>query len=246
MKTKFITSILAGVLALSGIAQADGQKSAWCPNCWYVSGFAGPAWHREMSTSLTITGQPTSSFITDYKTGYDLGGSIGAVFCRSWRLEAEFAFRTFRGDRVIVGPLPLTSGQSADISDYPYTRYRSFSIMANGFYDFCLCETVSWYVGGGIGPSWVEYKIRPSAALGGPNAKNDKVRFSYQIMTGIAYRLCNNISLTVGYRLWGTTKGKEYDCTVLSADGTTTSSAKIKDKRAPIVNSLEFGLRYAF
>lgn len=261
MKTKFFTLLIVGTLAFSGMAlKAYAQRAWYCPNCWYVSGYGGPATHRETDTQFTdsTSVNPTQDLITDYRTGYGVGGALGAVFCRSWRLEVEAYFRNFNGKRVVLAQDSLTAttaccvdGCTVNALYNPSTHYRSFSFMANGFYDFCLCDTVSWYVGGGIGPTWVEYRVKPVGAAFTFDAKTSEVRFSYQLMTGIAYRFCNHASITVGYRFWGTTKDTDAGGTAspgfnLDTTPLPTISYKVSERRVPLVNSIELGLRYAF
>lgn len=262
MKVKFFTPFIAIALVFSGMAQKAEAQSAFYPNCWYVSGYGGPAWHREMDVTFEITPTDPVEFfstnhplITDYRTGYTFGGAIGAVFCRNWRLEIEYSFRRFNGKRVVTnfdetigcGQIGVCGcgGATINPSYNPSTHYRSFSLMLNGFYDFCLCESLSWYVGGGIGPSLVEYSVSPSGRVFTFRAQTHTIRFSYQILTGIAYKFCNNISVTAGYRLWGTTR-KRHGNGSYSFFPTVTNYYNVNERRVPLVSSAEFGLRVAF
>lgn len=114
------------------------------------------------SDAILLSGESSSyNLFSHYRTGYGIGGSIGAVFCRNWRLEVEVYFRNFNGKGVAVtqdtefAAILACCGDGCPLTVMfnPSTHYRSFSLMVNGFYDFCLCNSFSWYIGGGIGPS---------------------------------------------------------------------------------------------
>lgn len=114
---------------------------------------------------------PTQSLFSNYRTGFDINASVGAVFCGNWRFEIEGSYRAFNGKHVLLTALQAQlctergGGSPAGLyitgAYNPSTHYRIFSLMVNGFYDFCICELMTWYVGGGIGPSWVRYKLNP-------------------------------------------------------------------------------------
>lgn len=263
MKVNFSISLITiSFIALSGMVQKINAQSAWCPNCWYVGSYAGPAWLREMDITFEDpTGvNPSQPIITDYRIGAGFGTSVGAVFCQNWRLEIEGYFRSFRGKRAIVALNRTVAcvescftpscpvGSTVQPSYTPSTYYRAFSLMLNGFYDFCICPSTAWYVGGGVGPSWINYKVDPTGSIFTFHGKTRSVRFSYQILTGITYRLSNHVSATIGYRLWGTLKHEHGSGTyTLPIDlGGASSSYNIKEKRILLVNSAELGLRFCF
>lgn len=238
MKRKLIIFRIVCILALNGAVEQIQAQDFWCPNCLYVSGAGALTWMRDMDTRVEDLSSGNSfSVISDYKTGYGVSAAVGAVFCRNWRFEIEGYFRNNERDKLNVNTPDGSTLQK------PHDHYRSFSLMFNGFYDFCLCEGLAWYLGGGIGPSWVEFKAGPVGLNGDPafaiassDLNLEDVRFSYQVMTGLAYQVSCDIWATAGYRLWGTLKEK---------DGHN-NGIKVSERRVPLVQSLEFGLRFMF
>lgn len=273
MKLNFLTPLIVVILTFGGMTQKAEAQSIFCPNCWYIAGYGGPAWLREMDVTFKDPAgmdlpQP---IITDYRTGYTFGGSIGAVFCQNWRLEIEGSFRNFTGKRVVAtlddsvactGPCGCDPGLASIDSTYnPSSRFQAVSLMFNGFYDFCLCPAVSWYIGGGIGPSWIEYRLRPLGDVFSFQGAIKKVEFSYQFITGIAYQLCDNycntVSLTLAYRLWGTTKNARGSGSYVDIGGSFNNTSRlmwddvleprnVEIRRIPLVHSIELGLRVGF
>lgn len=118
--------------------------------------------------------------------GYDLGG--GDVM--GWAIEAEAVLSSYNLDEGDLGNFTTTSkGASA------------FAVMGNLVLDFHTSDTVSWYVGGGIGyATSVELETFDT----GSQVQNDTDAVAGQFKTGLRYELGNLVNVLVGYRFFST------------------------------------------
>jgi len=292
MKMKKASSFFLSLLALSNFTQT--VNAYWRPDHYYVTGLGAVTWHRDMEIQqANISTIATQSLDTDYHVGYGVAGAVGIGITKCWRFEVEGYFRNNEGKGMMFNdPIAGSNRVSA------HFHYRSFSLMANTFYDFCICDCLELYIGGGIGAAWVQFIADPFS-VGVPNDcgnpcfacpqcdidgvivpcescctdstfqcdcpctrvvkrstvgkkrlmegpaegttpsyKLENVRFAYQIMVGFAYTIACNIDAIAGYRLWGTTKEKSR----FINNGT----IALSEHKAPLVSSLEFGLRFRF
>lgn len=127
-------------------------QAEWFPDYYYVSGLGAATWERKMQLESTSTiGNPVQIIDTDYRIGYGIAGAIGAGIVQCWRFEIEGYYRENKGNELIY------SDPSQSLVVSTAFRYRSFSLMANVYRDFCICDCFQFYIGGGIGPAWVNF-----------------------------------------------------------------------------------------
>lgn len=120
---------------------------------------------------------------------------------------------------------------------------RDFAIMANLYYDIPVCDCFSVYLGAGAGVSFNEIAIADKIIdTAGKVTSSDhsfttvkNTLFAWQVMTGVAYDLSEDWTLTLGYRLFATAKPKYQ-----------TGTETIKAKKMPLSHNFEIGLRYKF
>lgn len=240
MKTSFFTLFLINVCNLLTVCSSHAFL---CPDGYYVSGLGAITSHRdtEFNEVVDIGGGallPIHANI-DYRIGYGLGAAVGAIICRDWRLEIEGYFRNNEAKRVTYyGPIDIANIPGAGVTYSPHLHERSFSLMANAFYDYSPCECVKFFIGGGIGIAWVHWRIFAFANQN-PDIKQHYYRFAFQGIAGVAYRLCNNLWATADYRLWGRMKKK-------NMHAFTGAQITLSDATVPLVSSIELGLRWVF
>lgn len=236
MKKLFFTLLL---INLSSLFTICSSYAFLYPDGYYISGLGAITLHRD--TEFNVVAQPSPHVNVDYKLGYGVGGAIGTIMCRNWRLEVEGYFRNNEAKRLILNTndgslLPPAEGTVYGV----HFHERSFSLMANAFYDYCPCECVKLFIGGGVGVAWVQWNLQ-----GGGLPQNPKAhyyRFAFQGITGIAYQLCANLWATADYRLWGRLKKQNMHP---FSDGDLTRIA-LSDGNVPLISSLELGLRLVF
>lgn len=132
------------------------------------------------------------------------------------RTELELGARLTDIDQVIENGTAI-SGASGELNE--------FSVMFNLIFDIPIVKKVEAYVGAGIGGAYLWSEID----VAGLSDSEDFV-FAYQAMAGLSFEVLPRFYLMTGYRLHSFDDpdfdGYEYD--------------------APLIHSIDFGLRYVF
>lgn len=135
----------------------------------------------------------------DHKAGYLVGADLGYTWCNDWSLEGEFVYRHNKLDNVRHrhhgGNHHCKKGDGS---------LRGYSLMANVRYDMPIDCCFTPYVRGGIG--WARTKLHASGHDVDECGKkahwghhNSKSGFAYQVGAGLAFPICDNTILDVGY-----------------------------------------------
>jgi OOP family OmpA-OmpF porin len=163
-KTVAIAAVIAGA---SGAAQATEG--------WY--GRADVGYSLDSTVDGTVDGE---NFSGDLKSDWMGALGLGYAFANGFRTEGELAYRY--------------NDWEGEIDTAPSTGYaRSWSAMANLFYDFNRGSSIEPYVGIGVGAA------RVGAGIDGIGSDQDTV-LAYQAMAGIAFGISEQLDLDVGYR----------------------------------------------
>jgi len=131
-------------------------------------------------------------------TGFNLGASLGWNVAPNISVEAEFYY------------------DQSDYSCCAPNNLESFSMMANGFYNFPTTMSVRPYVGAGIGYMQLTYDSPPDYQL------SDWV-FAYQGIAGLDIPADGNLDFILEYRYRGSNDAEdggltfEYESHALSA-----------------------------
>jgi opacity protein-like surface antigen len=175
----------------------------------YVSGNLGLVWVEDSDFKTDFGDRAEISF----DTGFGITGAIGNAFDNGFRAEGELGYRTNDMDE-FSAPGFGSESIDGDIS--------ALSLMANGYYDFMPGNTVSPFVGFGIGFANVE------ADIDFAGSEDDNV-LAYQLAAGVAFPVNPNMNVDLQYRLFGT---EDPDFDDVEAEYTT--------------HNLMVGLRYSF
>lgn len=212
MNKNIISKILLGALVMAlgtaSIAKAGEGEGA------YVSANAGLA----MTGKTKITASDGDSVTAKWKSAPAINFAFGYQM-DEWRTELELGYLQSK-----VGNVVDADGNGVDDCSL---KMRHFNIMGNLLYDIELAESIDWYIGGGLGLTNVSFDAM---------SLESKWAFAYQLMTGTAYKLNENVAFTLGYRFFSHANTKH------NTQGTD-DALKIK---APIVHSVEAGVRYTF
>ena len=174
----------------------------------YFSGNVGIGWVDDISMT---DGVDTAELSFD--PGYGITAAFGNVY-NNFRAEVEFNYFASDVDEVtLVGDGSASVGGDGTV----------VAVMLNGFYDFVPGQTLSPFIGAGIGYANAEIDI-----LG--ESEDDDV-FAYQLMAGFAFKLTENLTSDVQYRYFGT-EDLEYEAGV--------------DVDSVNSHNLMVGLRYSF
>lgn len=131
--------------------------------------------------------QSGSIYNVDYDIGYAVDLALGTYFTPEFRGELALTYRTSESDSATIAG---TSAGSADLTTY--------SIMANGYYDFLLDWEVHPYVGAGVG---LDILDGDSFSAGGVTVGGkDGVEVGYQLAAGLAWEFSPTMVVSLDYR----------------------------------------------
>ena len=107
---------------------------------------------------------------------------------------------------------------------------------ANVYYDIDTGTEITPYIGVGGGVSNVSFKFKETLTPLEYEVEDSVMALAFQAAAGIGYAVMEDLTLTLGYRLTGTTEAKfsKYDMMTKSKMGLT------------LVHNVELGLRYSF
>lgn len=155
---------------------------------------------------------------TEFDLGFAVSGAAGWYFGNGLRTELELAYRNNQVDTHTnfqvggaglgtedAGILITGSGNLdvsvADLIAVGEGEVESFAIMANAIYDFDLGTSVTPYLGGGLGVSFVTVDYRPS---GIGIADDTQAVFAYQVLAGLNFEITKQWEIFTGYRFHAT------------------------------------------
>ncbi|MFW5652952.1 MAG: outer membrane protein [Planctomycetota bacterium] len=227
-----LTAVLSFTLAsVSDQAQSDFESDAFNNKrpIFYVAARGGALFPQDSeSQALADIGVGNS---IEFDPGYNFNGALGlelgyyAPFNLPMRAEIEAGyFATEISDASIDGG-SILSDVTGDVD--------AFNIMGNLLLDIEVTERVDYYIGGGVGASFLSGDI--SGRISGINGtvtlrEDEDTVLAYQLLTGFGFKLHDRLLLDVGYRLWSSQDPEfatgEYD--------------------SPLIHTAEIGLRLRF
>jgi opacity protein-like surface antigen len=209
MKKVIFASLFSMLFAFSFNAYSAEGK-------WYMSGNIGMSSlnnsdmgfydeeYLEMITGEDIPAGASVSAELGYDAGPFLGVAVGYDF-GNYRLESEFGYMKNDMDELSVrvnipgeGSLKVGEPMDGDLS--------SFTVLFNGYYDFCKGSKLRPYITAGIGYSRVEAQVSDME----DGSEDDSV-FAYQAGAGIGWDVSEIITLDLKYRYFGTSDPLDID-----------------------------------
>ena len=185
------------LLGALGTAQLSASPfSYFQPEGFYISSTASLSIAQDSDARY---GNGAASGEIEFNNGLGMTASVGHHFGESWRVELEYAYRSTDIDT--LNPRPAAMGNTGSLT--------SHSLMINALYDVNLNYNFFWYSGGGIGVALTNFKSG--------SKEDDDMVFAYQLMTGFGYRLSQQTSFVLGYRIFHTLK-QDYTINGVNAD----------------------------
>lgn len=179
------------ITSVACLFAASAQAQQCCGDSYYVGALGGLNFASNIHHHNTkVTTNP----------GYLVGATVGTEICDCFRVEGEFAFRSnsiHSIKRTIVN-----DENSESLRAKPSTHLRTYSLMANAYYDLDCGYCVRPYVGAGIGYGWTKLNINKENLQ--YHAKHK--RFAWQAMVGADYDVCQDITVGVEYRYFNASK----------------------------------------
>ncbi len=221
--TKSIAAIAAASAISATTAFADGQAGG---HGYYIQGSLG---FNQLSDT-DQSGAP-GTVASDYDGGYNISVAVGKKI-PAWggaRAELELSYSENDADTIDF------SGNGAGNEANVVGDISSTSIRANLLYDFKTAGKITPYVGAGVGVSFIDSSI----AYGGAPVRinDDDTAFSAQLIAGAAYKISDNLDLTLDARY---SRAFGVELTRVSPAGT----AIVEDDFDNL--SVNLGLRFAF
>ena len=187
---------------------------------------------------------PLVEWKNHYQTGYEASMVFGFTYEGNWRMESEFIYQNF--NRNISGEYTWEEIDAINITSFAINsgnplhkasaRMNLYCLMSNTFYDFKNCTPWTPSIGAGAGVAWVQSnktsrkntlnieQYLPPLDLIAPTIEKSPslygVVFAWQVKAGLAYKLCDQISLALGYRLLGTTRLKSSSSKIITNPNT--------------------------
>lgn len=228
-------------------------------------------WPTEVGVS--IFDLPNVVWKNAYKTGYELSAVFGFSSCSEWRSEAEFLYQNFR--REVSGSYGWRETNAstglvfAENQGNPIFRISNkthvYGLLSNLLYDYRACSNLSLSVGGGVGIAWLHSKstshdnilhivtTTPPIDESSPTIEKSPrlygTAFAWQFKLALSYECWSNFSVSIGYRLFGTTRFQGSTSSITTNPGTEFAarfSMPQRDIRGLLNNSVNAALSYRF
>ena len=183
----FVASLAAGLASaatpIKGVYSSIFGGYTYLPNNVNHTNYAG----------LTVSN-------ASYWSGFDAGGSLGYK-SNPMRYEGELTYL-----QANVKKFNVNSSQQTGVTGYSNAIFA----MANVYYDFPnWFDTLSPFLGGGIGYGWVSAHLNGTGPIGYTQFRGSNCRFSYQGTAGITYNFSENYALNIGYRYIATVNSNQ-------------------------------------
>lgn len=207
----------------------------------------------------------------NYKTGFSGNIALGYQFrpCRRW--EAEFLWQNMK--RHVNGTFDLNELAAStgtlfnETNGLPLTpvsdRTNVFGLMANVYHDFNLNCDWAPFLGMGIGLARIHahstsangkfITTPPGEFNTTPFVQYGPALYGYalgwQFKAGVGYELCDNMTISAQYRMFGTSHFQASDSTIITNPGTSVAGTfyvRGGDIRGLLVNAIELNFRYGF
>lgn len=192
--------------AIGGMAFAVFVSASLAPSAqaqWYVSGNAGANFVNDADITDTVTGGSLTGE-TSFDTGFALSGAIGRAF-GNFRIEGEISYRQNDLDELQVDSVVLAGTTLSGVTGtFPLEGdVSSLGFMANGWYDVPTGGNWVPFVGAGLGFARLSIDIESVGGIATTFDETETV-FAYQAAAGIGYKVAPGTTVTLSYRLFGT------------------------------------------
>lgn len=152
---------------------------------FYLSGF-----YLNANLSCNIATHDKHHHIkASYDPGLFISSAIGHRFCNGLRLEGEFGYR--RNNLRRINNFGTSFRMHGDL--------RTYSALANLYYDFSSVLCLKPYVGFGGGYAYTKNKMNHGYIFRG---KRQHDGFAWQVTAGMAYPVNYNLDLAIEYRFF--------------------------------------------
>jgi len=185
-------------------------------------------------SDISFEGELASADIGSVRTetGFGLSAAVGRSF-GNFDMELEFAFREANLHKFKAKAFNI-DGIDFIYPDEVLDGTGTFkTLMTNGIYNFKNKTTVTPYIGGGLGVSWIDVE------------DFDGTEFAYQFLAGMDMAINNNFSFLLGYRYIGVSDISKSQLRSIEYEGETFTDSG-EDFATIASHNIEAGLKYSF
>ena len=229
---QFTLYALAAAAALPCTAAAQSN---------YVGVRAGLSSLRETGLEATNPRVTSITGVTSASSGGAFSLALGRTYANRWRAEIEFNDR--RTAKYTITSLGNGGGPFSGNNEL---RVRSWSLMANAYYDIPLTSTVGAYAGGGLGyasntasgSQTFQNPPNTGAPQFGTTFPTGRTgNLAWSLGAGVSFALSQTVSLEAGYRF--TDLGR-YNTAIDTVNGDEKFRARLS------AHDLQAGVRFKF
>lgn len=209
---------------------------------WYIRGDVGYKFYNDPDVSFNDPKVKVGNFRHESLDGTGLiGGGVGYRFSPWFRGDVTFDYEfpsEFNGrapcKKTCIKGGNAYSKESADLS--------AFTALVNGYVDFGTWNSVTPYIGAGVGASNVaisNYHFKNPNGTTGKWKDGDKWNFAWAATAGLAFAVTEAVSIDLNYRFVSLGDGQTGNVKI----GTGKNPVKFEDIYA---HEVRIGLRYMF
>ncbi|SNY90989.1 Opacity protein [Cohaesibacter sp. ES.047] len=225
------TVAYAADLPAPPIIEYEPESPIEIGSSWYLRGDLGLAVYQGGRGSWTsATGSVVKWHDDSFDVGGVIGGGFGYYFNEYFRSDITLDYRTkvkYKG-KVPCGSLCTYTTES--------NTFSAWTLMLNGYYDFGTWNSITPYVGAGVGTAWVkvdDYKTDTGYSF----KDHGQFNFAWNVMAGASFDLTDELKLDANYRFVSLGETRTGRVNAAAAE----NSVKFEDLYA---HDFRVGLRY--
>lgn len=207
---------------------------------WYIRGDIGFKFYNDPDVSFNDPKAKVGSFTHESIDGTGLiGGGVGYRFSPWFRGDVTFDYE-FPSEW--DGRAPCKCGKGGKGYSKEYADVSAFTTLVNGYFDLGTWNSITPYIGGGVGASNVEignYHFKNPNGTTGKWKDGDKWNFAWAATAGLAFAVTEAISIDLNYRYVSLGEGQTGNVKI----GTGKNPVRFDDIAA---HEVRIGFRYMF
>lgn len=195
------------------LASTVGAEEASAQNLYLEGHFGGSEAKIETGPGITDPRFTIDADEDDHDRSIVGGAAMGFRFPLEWALDAELprympeiGFRLEEEASLGRDYDAFTRNEFGQGDSQFVTSVDAWTMMTNLWVEVPVYRAWSWTAGAGIGPVFLEGKVRQSYL--GIQGKDQDVRFGWQVGTGIEYSFDETVTMGFGYRYFVTEEFK--------------------------------------
>lgn len=182
---------MAAVVLTSSAALAQGGLERR-PNAPYIGGVGGVSFVSKAELTHAGGSEVPGDNAFHFDPGFFGGLTLGYRF-EPFRVEVEGSYRNSSIDRFDLAGVGRVGTDG---------RLTNSSVMGNVYLDWPIHDRVDLYVGAGMGMTRARMRASVDETVAALDFNDTDTVFAYQVMTGAAYYVKENIRLHGGYRFF--------------------------------------------